>query len=187
VVTKTVTLTRPATVANQTGAPVGPSAAALAAARTLGATAVANDAELAATPVGDAVFLTAAAAAAGTLATATTPATQTTKSSTANSHGSLVAGHASGEYAVAFTNGTFRHPSQIVLNISASPSQPGSVDWNIVCSEVGGGVGREEGRAPALQLPAAKTIALPAPSVSCIGSANVQLSKTGTVSISLSG
>ena len=98
----------------------------------------------------------------------------------------VVAGHASGEYAVAYTSGTFHHPSQIVLNVSASPAQAGSVDWNVVCFEKSGGVGRQEGHST-LQLPASKTLPLPAPSNSCIASANVQLSKTGTVTISLTG
>ncbi|HEY5317910.1 MAG TPA: hypothetical protein VIJ20_08010 [Solirubrobacteraceae bacterium] len=190
VVTKTVTLTRPATGAKPATTtatpttPAAPSAAATAAAGRFAATALAANASLAAAPVGAVIFAPAALAATGTLGTQTrsartpgAPAAPTTR---------VVAGHASGEYAVAYTNGTFRHPSQIVLNVAASPPQTGSVDWNVVCFETGGGVGREEGH-ESLQLPTSKSLALPAPSTSCIGSANVQLSKTGTVTISLTG
>ncbi len=193
VVTKTVVGARPATVSNPTPAPAtatGPSQAALDAAHAADATTIADDAMQAASPVGDAVFMTAMAAAAGTLSTAGT----TGAAGSGHGHTSapapapkrVVSGQGSGQYAVAYTNGTFHHPSQIVLNVAASPPQTGSVDWNVVCFELSGGIGRKEGR-ETLQLPTTKTLPLPAPSSTCIGSANVQLSKTGTVTISISG
>lgn len=191
VVTKTVTVPRGATVTKPTRArqPAGPSAAAIAAVRTFDASAIAANVEQAAVPVGDAVFVTAAAAAAGTIATEARPAgtnPSAPRTAPTRTPARVVSGQASGQYAVAYTNGTFQHPSQIVMNVAASPPQTGSIDWNIVCFELSGGIGRKAGRAT-LQLPTTKTLPLPAPSHTCIGSANVQLSKTGTVSISLSG
>ncbi|HWF34329.1 MAG TPA: hypothetical protein VG295_03130 [Solirubrobacteraceae bacterium] len=191
VVTKTVTgTTPPARTAKPRPAPSsGPSATAVAAAHAFAATIIGDNATQVISPVGASVFATAAAAA--TMSTATTavaghggrgggggkPAGPTQR---------VVSGQASGQYAVAYTNGTFHHPSAIVLNVSASPPQPGSVDWNVVCFELSGGIGRKEGRAT-VALPTTKTLPLPAPSSTCIGSANVQLSKSGTVTISISG
>jgi len=168
VVTKIVT--RPATVSTPAPKPApAPSSGATAAAGTFAATAIAGNAVQAASPMATAT---------------TTPGTAGVAPPPPSTQ--VVAGHASGEYAVAYTSGTFHHPSQIVLNVSASPAQAGSVDWNVVCFEKSGGVGRQEGHST-LQLPASKTLPLPAPSNSCIASANVQLSKTGTVTISLTG
>jgi hypothetical protein len=162
----------------------------VAANHTFAGTALAADAEQASLPVGDAVFAAAAAAAAGTIAAQASAAGGGGgggSGSGASTGGSrVVSGQASGEYAVAYTSGTFHNPSHIVLNVAASPPQPGSVDWNVVCFELSGGIGRKEGRAT-LQLPTTKTLPLPAPSHTCIGSANVQLSKSGTVTISISG
>jgi hypothetical protein len=191
VVTKTVTAPRGATVVKppRPSRPKGPSPAAIGAARTFVASALAADAEQAALPVGDAAFVTAAAAAAGTMATAPGRGAGSQSGSGASSTarpGRVVSGQASGQYAVAYTSGTFHNPSQIVMNVAASPSQPGSVTWNVVCFELSGGIGRKEGRAT-LQVPTTKTLSLPAPSHTCIASANVQLSKTGTTTISLSG
>ncbi|MEA2196455.1 MAG: hypothetical protein QOJ25_506 [Solirubrobacteraceae bacterium] len=189
VVTKTVTAPAGTPVPTPAPAarPTGPSPGALAAERIFAGTALADSAEQAALPVGDAVFASAAAAAAGTMAS---------QSSGGSGSGSgapnpptaarVVSGQASGEYAVAYTSGTFHNPSKITLDVAASPSQPGSVDWNVVCFELSGGIGRKEGRAT-VQLPTTKILPLPAPSHTCIGSANVQLSKTGTVTISISG
>jgi hypothetical protein len=191
VVTKTVTTARHATVSKPAPAPTptpatGPSPAALAANHAAAATAIADDALQAASPLGAAVFVTAAATAAGTMSTATSAGAVTGHGGGAPAPKRVVSGQGSGEYAVAFTNGTFHHPSQIVLNVAASPPQTGSVDWNVVCFENSGGIGRKEGR-ETLQLPTTKTLPLPAPSSTCIGSANVQLSKSGTVTISISG
>jgi hypothetical protein len=189
VVTKTVTAPRnsPAPTPTPTPAPAaaGQSAAALAAARAFDSTAVAADATQAGSPLGGAVFAIAAIAAAGSLPTHRTT-TASANSPPRAPPARVVSGQASGDFAVAYTNGTFHHPSHIVMNIAASPPQPGSVDWNVVCFENSGGIGRKQGR-ETLQLPATKTLPLPAPSSSCIASANVQLSKTGTVTISISG
>jgi hypothetical protein len=188
VITKTVTAGGGTTTPTPAPAPrpAGPSAAAVAANHTFAGTAVAASAEQAALPVGDAVFATAAAAAAGTIASQASPGGGGSASGASTGGSRVVSGQASGEYAVAYTSGTFHNPSHIVLNVAASPAQPGSVDWNIVCFELSGGIGRKEGRAT-LQLPTTKTLPLPAPSHTCIGSANVQLSKSGTVTISISG
>jgi hypothetical protein len=186
IVTKTVTLTRPATVSTPAPQPASvPSASATAAASAFAQTVIAANAAQAGTPVGDAVFGPALIAAAGTLATAATT-TNVGGTAPAAPTSRVVTGNASGEYAVAYTSGTFHNPSQILLTVSASPAQPGTVDWNVVCFEDSGGIGREEGHST-ISLPVTKTLALPAPSHSCIGSANVQLSKTGTVTISLTG
>ncbi|HWF24717.1 MAG TPA: hypothetical protein VG275_04690 [Solirubrobacteraceae bacterium] len=190
VITKTVTAGVGTTTPTPAPArrPAGPSAAAVAASHTFAGAAVAASAEQAALPVGDAVFATAAAAAAGTIATQVPPGAGSGGSGSGASTGGarVVSGQASGEYAVAYTSGTFHNPSHIVLDVAASPAQAGSVDWNVVCFELSGGIGRKEGRAT-LQLPTTKTLPLPAPSHTCIGSANVQLSKSGTVTISISG
>jgi hypothetical protein len=183
VVTKTVTETRPATVSTPARTSKPSSASSTAAAARFAATALAANAEQAALTVGDAVFGPAELAAAGVMSAAPA-ASATVTPPVARSH--VVAGHATGDYAVAYTNGTFHHPSQIVMTISASPSQSGSVDWNVVCFEDGGGVGRDQGH-QTLSLPTTKTLSLPAPSTECIVSANVQLSKTGSVTISISG
>ena len=187
VVTKVVTQTRPATVSTIAPKPTSPApnAAATAAAGSFAATAVAADAAQVAAPVGDAVFAPAAIAAAGTLSIQSPSSTSSVTPSTTVAP-KVVAGHASGEYAVAYTDGTFHHPSKIVLTVSVSPAQTGSVDWNVVCFETSGGIGRNEGRAT-ISLPTTKTLPLPAPSSSCIASANVQLSRTGNVTISISG
>lgn len=187
VVTKTVTA--PANGSGSTPAPkpttaAGPSAAAIAAARAFDSAAIAADVAQAGSPLGDAVFATAAIAAAETLSTQKT--TTANRTAPAPAPRRVVSGQASGDFAVAYTNGTFHHPSAIVLNIAASPPQSGSVDWNVVCFENSGGIGRKQGR-ETLQVPTTKTLPLPAPSSSCIASANVQLSKTGTVTISISG
>jgi hypothetical protein len=178
-VTKTVTSSQPATAPTPAPQPASvPSASARKAAGAFARTAIAANAVQADSPVGDAVFGPALIAAAVTTKVGgTTPAAPSTR---------VVAGHASGEYAVAYTSGTFHDPSQIVLQVSVSPAQPGSVDWNVVCFEKSGGIGRLEGHST-MSLPTTKTLPLPAPSHSCIGSANVQLSKTGTVTISLTG
>jgi hypothetical protein len=192
VVTKTVTAKRPATISNPNPKPApatGPSPAALGSEHAADATAIADDAMQIASPVGAAVYGTAIAAAAGTLSTATAAATGPGSSGASGPRAApkrVVSGQGSGEYAVAYTNGTFHHPSQIILNVSASPPQTGSVDWNVVCFENSGGIGRKEGR-ETIQLPTTKTLPLPAPSSTCIGSANVQLSKSGSVTISISG
>jgi hypothetical protein len=188
VITKTVTSGNGTTAGAPAPAPrpAGPSLAAVAANHTFAGTAVAANAEQAALPVGAAVFATAAAAAAGTIATQASAGSGGSGSGASSNGSRVVSGQASGEYAVAYTSGTFHNPSHIVLNVAASPTQPGSVDWNIVCFELSGGIGRKEGRAT-LQLPTTKTLPLPAPSHTCIGSANVQLSKSGTVTISISG
>ncbi|HWF75442.1 MAG TPA: hypothetical protein VG186_18990 [Solirubrobacteraceae bacterium] len=194
VVTKTVVATTPSTVATTPPPPAthtGPSQAAIAAAHSADAAAIATDAVQAASPLGSALFATAVAAATGATSSTTTSAPARRRSHHGGGAASgapkrVVSGQGSGEYAVAYTNGTFHHPSQIVLNVSASPAQAGSVDWNIVCFELSGGIGRKEGRAT-LQLPTTKTLPLPAPSSTCIGSANVQLSKSGNVTISISG
>lgn len=185
VVTKTVTLTRPATVSTPAPRPKPAASAPSAAAGTFAAIAIAANADQAALPVGDAVFAPAVIAAAEAMSqAASTTATGTTAPTATHTH--AVVGHASGEYAVADISGTFRHPSQIVLAVSASPAQPGTVDWNVVCFENSGGVGREEGHSTTA-LPTSKNLPLPAPSNYCIGSANVQLSKSGTVTISITG
>jgi hypothetical protein len=189
VVTKTVTGTPPATVSKPTP-PAGPSAASLAAAHAVDATAIGDNAMQAASPVGDAVFMTAAMAAAQTMSTATSTSSGRGRGAGAGASKSgphrVASGQGTGQYAVVYTNGTFHHPSAIILDIAASPPQLGTVDWSIVCFELSGGIGRKQGR-ETLQLPITKTLPLPAPSSTCIGSANVQLSKTGTVSISISG
>jgi hypothetical protein len=188
-VTKVVTETRPATVSTPSPKPAStaPSAAATAAAGAFASAAIAANANQAALPVGAAVFAPAQIAAAVAAAVAGTTSTPTPAATTPSApHTRVVAGHATGEYAVAYTNGTFRRPSQIILTVDASPAQPGSVDWNVVCFEDGGGVGREEGHST-IPLPTTKTLSLPAPSNYCIGSANVQLSKSGSVTISLTG
>jgi len=186
VVTKTVTSAATASTPTPPPAPAPrPAAAPSAATSAFAATLIAADALQGETPVGDAVFGPAEVAAGVTVVTATGTTSSTVTAPPAPNK-RVVAGHASGEYAVAYTNGTFRRPSQITLTVSASPAQSGSVDWNVVCFEDSGGVGREEGHST-MQLPTTKSLPLPAPSVSCIGSADVQLSKTGTVTISLTG
>jgi hypothetical protein len=187
VVTKTVTGTPPPTVSKPTPAPAaGPSAASLAAAHAVDATAIGDNAMQVVSPVGDALFMTAAMAAAQTMSNATSASSGHGGGASKPARHRVVSGQGSGQYAVAYTNGTFHHPSAIILNVSASPAQTGTVDWNVVCFELSGGIGRKEGR-ETLQLPITKTLPLPAPSSTCIGSANAQLSKTGTVSISISG
>jgi hypothetical protein len=188
VVTKVVTETRPGAASTPTPTRTsGPSPTAVAAAGAFASNAIAANSVLAASPVGDAVFGPAVIAAIGTMSAAPAPTSTSVGAPTpAAPRTRVVAGHASGEYAVAYTSGTFHDPPQIVLNVSASPAQAGSVDWNVVCFEDSGGIGREEGHST-MSLPTSKTLTLPAPSHSCIGSANVQLSKSGTVSISLTG
>jgi hypothetical protein len=187
VVTKTVTGTPPPTVSKPTPAPAaGPSAASLAAAHAVDATAIGDNAMQIVSPVGDAAFMAAAMAAAATMSNATSASSGHGGRAPKSGPHRVVSGQGSGQYAVVYTNGTFHHPSAIVLDVSASPPQTGTVDWNVVCFELSGGIGRKEGR-ETLQLPITKTLPLPAPSSTCIGSANVQLSKSGTVSISISG
>lgn len=93
---------------------------------------------------------------------------------------------ASGQFAVAHTNGTFKRPTQIVLKVAASPSQSGTVFWAIVCAESSGHVGHKQAQST-MQLPTTETLSVPTPSKYCNASANVQLSRSGTVTISLTG
>lgn len=195
VVTRTVTgsSSTPTTVPQPHGtqASSAPSKAALAAAHTFAGSALAATAEQAALPVGDAVYAAAAGAAADHLVNQPVTASGLGLNSS-GAHGptrtrnEAVSGQGSGQFAVAYTNGNFEHPSAIVLHVDATPAQSGSVDWNVVCYELSGGVGLKQGRA-ILSLPTTKTLALPAPSRSCSASANVQLSKTGSVTIAISG
>ncbi|HWC85328.1 MAG TPA: hypothetical protein VG388_02245 [Solirubrobacteraceae bacterium] len=186
VVTKTVTAPAGTPVPNPSSHPAAPSAVAIAAGQIFAGTALGGDAEQASLPVGYAVFASAVAAGAQTLPMAPVVRPRGGGGARASGPSRVVSGQASGEYAVAYTNGTFHNPSQIVMAIAGGPSQPASVTWNVVCFELSGGIGRKEGRAT-LQMPTTKTLSLPAPSHTCIASANVQLSKTGTVTISLSG
>ena len=148
------------------------------------------------TAVGDAVGDAASGAGDAVLATAALAAAAATRPGTAVRNAGprlpppapirTMSSSATGEYAVAQANGTFRRPAQIVLKVAATPSQLGSVYWSIVCAEVGGGVGRNSAQAK-VELPMSENLTLPAPSSSCIASANVQLRKSGSVGISLTG
>jgi hypothetical protein len=188
VVTRTVTApakpSTPATPKTPT-APAAPTAPTGAAASTLGSAAIADAAEEIGSGVGDAALAPAVLEAAARPPTSTRSAA-VTPTAPAVVPTRVISGHATGQYAVAHTNGTFRHPTQIVLNIAASPAQTGSVFWAIVCTEDGGGVGRKQAQLT-VQLPSTETLPLPAPSSSCIASANVQLSKSGSVTLSITG
>ena len=96
----------------------------------------------------------------------------------------VATGHASGEYAIAQASGTASNPSRLALDLAATPAQSAKVSWTLVCQESGGGVGSKSGQST-LQLPTTSTLPLPAPSESCIVSANAQLSGSGTVKISI--
>ena len=187
VVTKVVTTTTPAR-SGATKPPPPPSPNAIAAAQTLVGATLAADAEQGTLPAGDSVFAAAVGAAADTLSFQ--PLAPRRVHQGPGSGGGVttptraVSGQGTGEYAVAYTGGNFQHPSQISLHVSASPAQKGSLVWNVVCYEDSGGIGRLEGRAT-IDLPATKTLPLPAPSHTCTVSANVQLSKSGTVMISI--
>ncbi len=98
----------------------------------------------------------------------------------------IASGWAAGDYALAVTSGTVNHPTTIELRVSATPSQTGSIDWNMVCDEQGGGVGEKSGEVQG-SLPTTLTLPLPAPSTSCIVSAVVQLDQSGDVTISIFG
>jgi hypothetical protein len=189
VVTKTVTAPSTAAVQTTPAKPSTPVAAATPTA-TPGAietAAIAHTAEELASGIGDAALVTAAlgapAAAAGT--TLSTPSTPQAKAR-ASAPIRVIAKEATGQYAVAETNGTFKDPARIVLTLDASPPQNATVYWGIVCSELGGGVGQKKVQTT-LKLPTSETLPLPAPSSSCIVSANGQLSGTGTLKISISG
>lgn len=167
-----------------------PSATSTASTRTAAASpvpqsAIADAAAVVATPVGGAVLAPAAVAAAAT-PSAGAKATGAGRKAAAPVPPSVTANSATGQYAVAHTNGTFRHPSRIVLKINASPPQTGSVFWTLVCSETSNGVGHEQAHTTT-KLPTSETLPIPAPSNYCIASANVQLSNSGTVSISITG
>lgn len=191
VITKVVTTGQPTAPAKTTVAKPTPDA--IAAAQTLVGSSLAANAEQSTLPVGDAVFAAAVGAAADTLTfqPQTSQPSHPSRPGSSSSGGSstgprkIVSGSGSGEYAVAYTDGNFQHPTGISLHISASPAQNGSVVWNVVCYEDSGGIGRLEGRDPVIALPATKNLALPAPSNYCTVSANVQLAKTGTVTISI--
>lgn len=98
----------------------------------------------------------------------------------------LASGHASGDYAIAQTTATANNPSGIELQIQATPSQWGRVTWEVVCQEVGGGAGSKNGQSTR-SLPTVEMLSLPAPSTSCIVSANVQISGSGSAVISIYG
>jgi hypothetical protein len=97
-----------------------------------------------------------------------------------------ITANATGDYAVAHVNGSFRSPSQLTLNVNSTPAQNGTVFWTITCSENGGGVGHKQAEVK-VGLPLSTQLPIPAPSTSCIASANVQIAKTGSVTISISG
>jgi hypothetical protein len=162
-----------------------PASGATAKAAPLGPIAIAGATDEVASAVGDAVLAPAALVAATTPPTGTT-AVATTKKAPAPVPTRVITSNATGEFAVAHTNGTFRRPTRIVLKVAASPSQNGSVFWTLVCSEDGGGVGHKQAQTT-VQLPTSETLPIPAPSTYCIASANVQLSKSGTVTISITG
>jgi hypothetical protein len=184
--------------------PTGRGAAHSATAASMGrATAIAAAAAGVASGVGDPVLASAVLAVAATPTTSATAATGGTPTAPAASVTPTTATHttstapapvptqvikssATGQYAVAHINGSFRHPSQIVLKVDASPAQKGSVFWTIVCSEISGGVGHGQAQTT-MQLPTSATLPIPAPSKYCIASANVQLSNSGKVTISISG
>ena len=142
--------------------------------------AIAGAVDSVAAGVGDAVLAPAALVAAaeppGSSAPAVAPPVPTRE----------IRNSASGEFAVAHTNGTFRRPTQIVLKVKASPAQSGSVFWAVVCSESGGGVSHKQQQAT-VQLPMTETLPVSVPSKYCNASANVQLSKSGSATISLTG
>jgi hypothetical protein len=96
----------------------------------------------------------------------------------------VASGHASGEYAITQAEGTAAEPAQITLRITATPTQSANVSWDLVCREQGGGVGNKSGQSTH-RLPTTMLLPLPAPSESCIVSANAQLSGSGIVKISI--
>jgi hypothetical protein len=155
--------------------------------RPLGSVAIAAATSEVASAVGDSVLAPAVLAAVaeqpsgkGTKPVAKTPKVQ------APAPIRVTANSATGQFAVAHTNGTFKRPTKIMLKVSSSPSQTASVYWTIVCLEHGGGVGHQDAHAT-VQLPMSESLPVPASPVYCNASANVQLSKSGSVTISLTG
>ena len=129
-----------------------------------------------------------------TTPTATTTTAATSETSTAPppappigpSLSKVASGHAAGDFAVVQTSGTVEGPSKIELKITASPPQQGTVSWDLVCDETGGGVGSKSGQSD-ISLPGTQNLPLPATSDRCIVSANVQLSQGGDVTIAIYG
>ncbi len=91
---------------------------------------------------------------------------------------------ASGGYAVAMAAGNSFAPAHLELVLSASPRQSATVSWDLVCTEHSGGIGSRTGQVK-MVLPTVKPLSLPAPSSSCIVSANAQLSGTGSLTVAI--
>jgi hypothetical protein len=115
---------------------------------------------------------------AGILATAATSASATLQK--------VASGHASGDAAIASASGTANDPSGIFVSVTSTPPQKGLVSWTMDCTENSGGVGSKSGQ-NTVNIPVVETLALPGPSNhgSCDVSANVQLSGSGTVTITI--
>lgn len=96
----------------------------------------------------------------------------------------VASGHATGDYAVASASGTANSPHKIAVVVSAAPSQPVQVSWNLVCTETGGGVGSKSGQVT-VSAPTTVPLPLPAPSASCIVSVVGQLQASGNLTLQI--
>jgi hypothetical protein len=96
-------------------------------------------------------------------------------------------GHASGDYAIATASGSVTNPGTIKVTVTAKPNQKVDVNWTMVCSEPGGGVGSKDGAFKA-RTPFTRSLKKPASRVTdCTVSALGSLSKGGKITVKLTG
>lgn len=96
-------------------------------------------------------------------------------------------GKASGDFAIATASGSIDSPGTIKVTITAEPNQKVDANWNMVCSEPGGGAGSKDGKFTA-KTPVTRTLKKPASKVTdCTISALGQMSKGGKITVKLTG
>jgi hypothetical protein len=96
----------------------------------------------------------------------------------------LATAHATGQYAVAETNGGANNPSKIEVTVSSKPELSGLVQWTVGCTK-NNKVVPSKSYKKTVKFPAVVPVKFAAKSSVCDVAANVQIDGSGTVKISI--
>lgn len=96
----------------------------------------------------------------------------------------LATAHATGQYAVAETNGGANNPSKIEVTVSSKPELSGLVQWTVGCTKNNKPIPSKSYK-KTVKFPAVIPVKFTAKSSICDVAANVQIDGSGTVKISI--